>query len=66
MMVRVNGRETEVRGGATVADLIETLGLGTKRVAVELNRDVVARDLWPRTPARESDQGEVVQFVGGG
>jgi sulfur carrier protein len=66
MKVRVNGRDTEVRGGATVADLLETLGLGAKRVAVELNRDVVARDQWQRTPLRESDQVEVVQFVGGG
>jgi sulfur carrier protein len=66
MKVRVNGRDTDVQTGATVADLIETLGLGAKRVAVELNRGVVARDQWPRTPLSESDQLEVVQFVGGG
>jgi sulfur carrier protein len=66
MKVRVNGRDTDVRSGATVAELIESLGLGAKRVAVELNRDVVARDDWPRTTLCDSDQLEVVQFVGGG
>jgi len=55
-----------VSSGATVADLVESLGLGTRRVAVELNRDVVARADWNRTPLSESDQVEVVQFVGGG
>jgi sulfur carrier protein len=64
--VRVNGRDTDVPNGATVADLVETLGLGSKRVAVELNRDVVARDRWPGTALRDSDHVEIVQFVGGG
>ena len=66
MRVRVNGSETDVPHGATVADLVESLGLGARRVAVELNRDVVARSEWNRTVLAESDQLEVVQFVGGG
>jgi thiamine biosynthesis protein ThiS len=66
MNVCVNGRDTAVRSGATVAELIDTLGLGSKRVAVELNRDVVARDDWQHTELRESDRVEIVQFVGGG
>jgi sulfur carrier protein len=66
MKVLVNGRETDVPSGATVADLIETLGLAKRRVAVELNRDVVVRDHWLRTVLADSDRLEVVQFVGGG
>ena len=66
MKVRVNGRETDVSSGATVADLVESLGLGARRVAVELNRGVIARNDWASTLLSESDQVEVVQFVGGG
>ena len=66
MKVLLNGRETDVPSGATIADLIDTLGLGARRVAVELNCDVVLRESWPRTPLAESDRIEVVQFVGGG
>ena len=62
----MNGRDTDVPHGATVADLVESLGLGARRIAVELNRDVVARDEWSRTPLADSDQVELVQFVGGG
>jgi thiamine biosynthesis protein ThiS len=64
--VLVNGRETEVEAGATIADLIVALGLRDRRVAVELNRSVVARDEWARRRIAETDQVEVVQFVGGG
>lgn len=66
MNVRVNGRETDVQAGATVADLIEALGLAGRRVAVEINRDVVARDEWSKRAVAEADTVEIVQFVGGG
>ena len=36
------------------------------RVAVELNREIVARARWAETPVREGDQLEIVHFVGGG
>jgi len=64
--VRVNGREVEVNAGATVADLVDALGLRDRRVAVEINRDIVARDQWPHRAVAATDNIEVVQFVGGG
>jgi sulfur carrier protein len=64
--VHVNGRETDVRTGSTVAELIQALGLTDRRVAVEINRDVIARDEWTRRTVSESDDVEIVQFVGGG
>ena len=36
------------------------------RVAVELNRDIVPRDLWASTQLAENDRLEIVHFVGGG
>ncbi|TFH22844.1 MAG: sulfur carrier protein ThiS [Myxococcales bacterium] len=64
--VLVNGEETELDNGLTVAGLVETLGLKSRRVAVELNRDVLSRERWQETTLRERDQIEIVQFVGGG
>jgi sulfur carrier protein len=66
MKVRVNGRDTELPAGATVADLITGMALASRRVAVEVNRTVVARNLWAAAVLVEQDQIEVVQFVGGG
>jgi thiamine biosynthesis protein ThiS len=52
--------------GATVADLVATLGLGARRIAVEVNRMVVARAEYPSTTLRDGDAVEVIHFVGGG
>jgi sulfur carrier protein len=50
----------------TLAILIETLGMKSDRVAVELNLDIVPRDRWSETILNEGDRLEVVHFVGGG
>ncbi|MFZ1157719.1 MAG: sulfur carrier protein ThiS, partial [Candidatus Sulfotelmatobacter sp.] len=50
----------------TLATLVEILGMKADRVAVELNRDIVPRDLWAETVLNEGDCLEIVHFVGGG
>lgn len=66
MEIRLNGEMRAVRDDLSVADLIAHLGLGGRRVAVELNRDILSRDLFPSTRLAPGDVVEVVQFVGGG
>ena len=63
--VLVNGKERET-GTATVALLLEELGLHQTRVAVERNGQIVPRDRYAETPVASGDQLEIVQFVGGG
>jgi len=50
----------------TLIALVESLGMKSDRVAVELNRDIVPRDRWPETLLNEGDRLEIVHFVGGG
>ena len=66
MKLQVNGEEREVSGTLTLAALLEQLGMRADRVAVELNREIVARERWPATELREGDRLEIVHFVGGG
>lgn len=66
MKLQVNGEDHRYPGALTLAALIEHLGMRADRVAVELNRDIVARDRWPATELREGDRLEIVHFVGGG
>jgi thiamine biosynthesis protein ThiS len=67
MKLHINGEERDFDlTSATLVALIETLGMKPDRVAVELNRDIVPRDRWSETPLHESDQLEIVHFVGGG
>ena len=66
MQVMVNDEPTRLPAGATVADLVATLGLGPRRVAVELNREIVARATYAATVLHDGDTVEIIHFVGGG
>lgn len=50
----------------TLVALIEALGMKSDRVAVELNREIAARDRWSETYLKDGDRLEIVHFVGGG
>ena len=62
----VNDEPQTLPDGATVADLVTALGLGARRIAVEVNRSVVPHAAYPSTALREGDTVEVIHFVGGG
>jgi sulfur carrier protein len=66
VQVTVNDESRALPDGATVADLVTTLGLGPRRIAVEVNRAVVPRAAYPSTMLRDGDTVEVIHFVGGG
>jgi thiamine biosynthesis protein ThiS len=50
----------------TLADLVAELGLGTKRIAVEVNRDIIPREDYATCRLNAGDEIEIVHFVGGG
>ena len=63
--IQFNGTPREVNSG-TVLELLRELNLEGRRVAVELNRDVVSRTAYAETPLRPGDSIEIIHFVGGG
>jgi thiamine biosynthesis protein ThiS len=66
VQIRLNGQPRDVDGAMTVAGLVESLGLKTKFVAVERNRQLVPRAQHADTPVEQGDEIEVVTLVGGG
>jgi sulfur carrier protein len=62
----VNDETRALPDGATVADLVAALGLGARRIAVEVNRAVVPRAAYASTTLHDGDAIEVIHFVGGG
>lgn len=62
----VNGEARDVPEGLTVVRLLEHLELGGRRVAVEVNREIVRRESYAEHPISAGDQIEIVHFVGGG
>ena len=63
--IEVNGEARRTRAGTTVRELLQELRVPAERIAVELNRDLLARDRFGRELAA-GDRVEVVTFVGGG
>jgi len=66
MRIQLNGEPFELPDGETVAALLARLDLTGRRVAVELNQDIVPRSQHPETALTEGDQVEVVHAIGGG
>lgn len=62
----VNGAVRRGPVDLTVRRLLADLGLGDRRVAVELNLEVVSRSEYDRTVIGEGDRLEIVSLVGGG
>lgn len=66
MQIQLNGEPHQLPAGQTVADLLARLDLSGRRLAVELNRDIVPRSAHATTVLSEGDQVEVVHAIGGG
>ncbi|AKF48337.1 MULTISPECIES: sulfur carrier protein ThiS [Pseudomonas] len=66
MHIQLNGEPFELPDGETVAALLTRLDLAGRRVAVELNLDIVPRSQHVTTVLSEGDQVEVVHAIGGG
>lgn len=66
MRIVLNGEERECQDGWTLADLVKDLGLSHKRIAAEVNRDIIPRTGYDQQRLQAGDVVEVVNFVGGG
>ncbi len=64
--ISVNGELREVASGTTLAQLLESLRLDPRTLAVEVNLDVVPRGRHAQCVLNEGDRLEIVTLVGGG
>lgn len=66
MNILVNGELKEFSNNSVVADVVAELGLENKRIAVELNKEILPYDLYRSTALNDKDRLEIVQAIGGG
>lgn len=66
MQILLNGMPRECAQGITVASLLEEASYAAKRVAVEVNREIVPCSLHAKYMLAEGDNVEVIHAVGGG
>ena len=66
LLLTVNGEPRRIVPGASIADLVTSLGLDPKKVAVERNAEIAPRSMLAEITLCDGDVLEIVHFVGGG
>ena len=66
MQVMLNGEAKQIAAPMSVQDLLESLGLDPRKIAVERNLEIVPRSALAQVAVEDGDDFEIVTFVGGG
>jgi thiamine biosynthesis protein ThiS len=66
MTITLNGDKHELAAPLSVSELLQQLEIDSRRVAVELNLDVVKKAAYDSSLIKDGDEVEIVNFVGGG
>ena len=66
MHITLNGETYPLSDGATAQDLIKQLDLLDKRLAMEINQEIVPRSTFADHLLQADDQVEIVHAIGGG
>ena len=66
MHITINGEKETIEREMSVADFLSARSIEPRRVAVEINEDIVPRKTFGDALVRDGDRIEIVTFVGGG
>ncbi|MCA1713892.1 MAG: sulfur carrier protein ThiS [Gammaproteobacteria bacterium] len=66
MQIRLNGEARTILPGVTVAQLLSETGLAGRRVAIEVNGEIVPRSAHATCALCDGDRVEIVHALGGG
>jgi thiamine biosynthesis protein ThiS len=66
MDIFLNGKIQPVEENCTIAALIKKLNLENKRLAIEVNLEIVPRSQFEQQVLAAGDKVEIVQAIGGG
>lgn len=66
MNIQINGNIQQFDNNLTAAQLVEKLGLQGRRIAMEVNQEILPRSNYESYQFKENDQVEIIHAVGGG
>ena len=66
MTIKLNGDPHQLPGPLSISALLHQLEIDPRRVAVELNLNVVKKAAYESSVINDGDEVEIVNFVGGG
>jgi len=66
MKIKINGIEKIIPENTTIKELLSSLGILEKTMAVAVNMKIIKKDNWDKYIFKENDKVEALNFVGGG
>ena len=64
--IRVNGKVNVVNEGTKLSNLIKKMKIPIKKVAIELNHEIIDKKRSSNIKLKKDDKIEIVHFIGGG
>ena len=64
--IKINGKINRINDKTKLSDLVKNLKVPLKKVAIELNREIVNKKRLSKVKLKVNDKIEIVHFIGGG
>ena len=64
--IRVNGKVKSISKDYKMSDLVKNLKIPIKKVAIELNQEIIDKKNVNKIKLKQNDKIEIVHFIGGG
>ena len=64
--IKVNGKVKTVLNNSKLSDLLKNLKIPIKKVAIELNQEIIDKKKSNNIKLKKNDKNEIVHFIGGG
>ena len=64
--IKVNGKVKLIKNNTKLSNLIKFLKIPVKKVAIELNQEILDKKKLEKIILKKNDKIEVVHFIGGG
>ena len=64
--IKINGKINKIDDKTKLSDLVKNLKVPLKKVAIELNREIVNKKSLNKIKLKVNDKIEIVHFIGGG
>ena len=64
--IKVNGKFKTVLNNSKLSDLLKNLNIPIKKVAIELNQEIIDKKRTNNIKLKKNDKIEIVHFIGGG
>ncbi len=64
--IKINGKINKINDKTKLSELVKTLKVPLKKVAIELNKEIVNKKNLNNIHLKSNDKIEIVHFIGGG